>query len=61
MSTLTIAVLILITVVVLGLIAVIAEEYSARFGHVETYRISTRELPNVAPPIGTPDTQRAHR
>ena len=61
MSTIAIAVLILIAVVALGLIAVLAEEYGVRFGHVETYRISTCELPNVAPPIGAPDTDPARR
>ena len=48
MSIYTIAVLALIGVVLLGLIAVIVEEYGTRFGAVETYRISTRELPNIA-------------
>ncbi len=32
------------------------DEYGARFGHIETYHISICEIPNVAPPIGAPDT-----
>jgi hypothetical protein len=46
----------LILVVVFGL-AVLA---SGRFGQVETYSISTRELPNVAADLGTTDTDSAH-
>ena len=61
MSILTIAVLILIAVVVLGLVVVIVEEYGARFGHVETYRISTHELPNIALDIWATDRDTARR
>ena len=61
MSTLTVAALALIAVVILGLIAVIIKEYGAWVGPIETYRMSTCELPNVAPPIGAPDTDPARR
>lgn len=65
MSVLTIAVLVLIAVVVLGLIAVTAEEYAARFGRAEAYRISTRDLPNIAvdiaAEIGAPDRDTTRR
>ena len=40
---------------VLGLAVLIAR----RFGQVETYSISTRELPNVAADLGTTDADRA--
>ena len=55
MSALTIAFLAVLGVVVLGLVVVLADEYSARFGQVERHTISTRELPNVA----ASDTERA--
>lgn len=55
MSALTIAFLAVLGVVVLGLVVVLADEYSTRFGHVERHTISTRELPNVA----ASDTERA--
>ena len=52
MSVLTVAVLALIVVVVFGLVVVLADEFAARFGTVETHSISTRDLPNIAPQIG---------
>ncbi len=61
MSALTIATLVLIAVVILGLIVVIADEIASRFGRTEAYRLSTRDLPNVAPPIGATDTERVRR
>ncbi len=61
MSALTIATLVPIAVVVLGLIAVLADDIAARFGRTETYHLSTHDLPNVAPPIGATDRQRARR
>ncbi len=61
MSTFTIATLTLIVVVVLGLVVIIADEYGSRFGRIETYRISIRELPNVAAEIGAHDTDAARR
>ena len=68
MSALTIAFLAVLGVVVLGLVVVLADEYSTRFGPTETYTISTRELPNVtadgtadlgATATGTSDTSTA--
>ena len=48
---------ILILVVVFGLIVVLGDH----FGDVETCTISTRELPNVAADIGTPDSTASDR
>jgi hypothetical protein len=64
MSAFTIATLAVLVVVVLGLVVVLADEYSARFGPVEIHTISTRDLPNVAADLdttatGTADTGRA--
>ena len=56
MSAFAIATLALLLVVVLGLVVVLADEYSARFGRVEIHTISTRELPNVAADLGTTAT-----
>ena len=56
MSALTIAFLAVLGVVVLGLVVVLADEYSARFGPTESYTISTRELPNVTADLGTTAT-----
>ena len=52
MSVLTVAVLALIVVVVLGLVVVLADEFAARLGTIETHSISTRDLPNIAPQPG---------
>ena len=53
------------SILIITLILVVVSAWpscsAGRFGQVETYSISTRELPNVAADLGTPDTDRARR